>query len=34
MIAIGVAIIAASWMVFFKPKDQAPQYISAEVSKR
>ncbi|MEG1400467.1 MAG: efflux RND transporter periplasmic adaptor subunit [Acinetobacter sp.] len=33
MIAIGVAIIAAVAWFFFKPKDQAPQYISAEVSK-
>lgn len=33
MIAIGVAIIAAVTWFFFKPKDQAPQYISAEVSK-
>ena len=32
MIAIGVAIIAAVAWFFFKPKDQAPQYISAEVS--
>lgn len=31
--AIGVAIIAAVAWFFFKPKDQAPQYISAEVSK-
>lgn len=33
IIAIGVAIIAAVAWFFFKPKDQAPQYISAEVSK-
>ena len=33
MIAIGVAIIAAVAWFFFKPKDQVPQYISAEVSK-
>lgn len=33
MIAIGAAIIAAVAWFFFKPKDQAPQYISAEVSK-
>lgn len=33
MIAIGVAIIATVAWFFFKPKDQAPQYISAEVSK-
>ena len=33
MIAIGVAIIAAVAWFFFKPKDQAPQYISAEVSR-
>ena len=32
IIAIGVAIIAAVAWFFFKPKDQAPQYISAEVS--
>ncbi|MCH7332634.1 MacA family efflux pump subunit [Acinetobacter modestus] len=33
MIAIGVAIITAVAWFFFKPKDQVPQYISAEVSK-
>ena len=33
MIAIGVAIIAAVAWFFFKPKVQAPQYISAEVSR-
>ncbi|OBY72779.1 MULTISPECIES: MacA family efflux pump subunit [Acinetobacter] len=33
MIAIGVLIIAALGWMFFKPKAQAPQYISAEVSR-
>ncbi|ENX44644.1 MacA family efflux pump subunit [Acinetobacter sp. NIPH 2100] len=33
MIAIGVLIIAALGWMFFKPKAQAPQFISAEVSR-
>lgn len=33
MIALGVLIIAALGWMFFKPKAQAPQYISAEVSR-
>ena len=33
MIAIGVLIIAALGWMFFKPKAQQPQYISAEVSR-
>ncbi|EPG35914.1 efflux RND transporter periplasmic adaptor subunit [Acinetobacter colistiniresistens] len=33
VIAIGVLIIAALGWMFFKPKAQAPQYISAEVSR-
>ncbi|MCH7306039.1 MacA family efflux pump subunit [Acinetobacter sp. NIPH 1869] len=33
MITIGVLIIAALGWMFFKPKAQAPQYISAEVSR-
>lgn len=33
MIALGVLIIAALGWMFFKPKAQTPQYISAEVSR-
>jgi macrolide-specific efflux system membrane fusion protein len=33
LIAIGVLIIAALGWMFFKPKDEVPQYISAEVSR-